>query len=90
MKHASTDTIKRLSPLLRQIRKIPGLVEKKPGIYYRRSKAFLHFHEEGDEVFADVRLVAPDFDRFPCTTSSEQTALVTAIASVLAPGQDAL
>lgn len=46
MRHATAETIKELEPLLDRLRSLPGLVEKKPGIFYRRSKAFLHFHED--------------------------------------------
>jgi len=68
MKHASASTIQKLRPLLEQIRNIEGLKEKAPGVYYLKSKAFLHFHEDGAQIFADVRLNPPDFDRLPVNT----------------------
>lgn len=83
MKHATAATIQQLTPLLEQIRAIPGLKEKKPGIFYRQSRAFLHFHEEGDQIYADVRLRSEDFDRFPATTVPEQAALLKAIQNFL-------
>ncbi|NEQ54820.1 MAG: hypothetical protein F6K11_32645 [Leptolyngbya sp. SIO3F4] len=73
MKHASEKTITALAPLLEQIRPLPGLKEKKPGIFYRKSRAFLHFHEDNDKIYADVRLQEPDFQRFPVTTQDEQS-----------------
>ncbi len=72
MKHASEKTIASLNPLLEQIRSLCGLKEKKTGIFYRKSRAFLHFHEDGDKIYADVRLQEPDFQRFPITTREEQ------------------
>ena len=79
MKHASEKTINSLAPFLEEIRSLPGLKEKKPGIFYRKSKAFLHFHEDGDKVYADVRLKEPDFERFPTTTEEEQAFLLKVI-----------
>ena len=83
MKHASPQTISALSPLLERIRTLPGLKEKKPGIFYRKSRAFLHFHEDGDQIYADVRLREPDFERFPATTIENQSELLGAIQAVL-------
>jgi len=74
MKHATPETIQSISSFLSKIGELPGLKERKPGIYYRKSKAFLHFHEEGGLIFADVRLSGNDFDRVPCTTKKEQAA----------------
>ena len=79
MKHAGPATIERLTPLLAEIRKLGGLTEKKPGVFYRKSRAFLHFHEHGDEIYADVRLEGDEFERLPCSTRSDQAALVAAI-----------
>ena len=31
-------------------------IEKSPGVFYRSRRAFLHFHEDGDDIYADVRL----------------------------------
>ena len=83
MKHATADTIDSLAPLLHRLRRLDGLREVKPGIFYRRSKAFLHFHEHGEQIYADVRLTGTDFQRLPCTTERERSALVAAIADCL-------
>jgi hypothetical protein len=45
MKDATSATLAGFSELLEQIRQRAGLKEKKPGIFYRKSKSFLHFHE---------------------------------------------
>ena len=85
MKHASQEKIKALAPLLEQIRHLPNLKEKKSGIFYRKSRAFLHFHEDGDKIYADVRLQEPDFQRFPVTTQTEQTIFLDLVRRSLYP-----
>lgn len=76
MKHATETTLKKFEPLLSELDKIAKLKKKKLGVYYLKSKAFLHFHEQEDDLFADVRLNPPDFDRVKVTTNQEQKALV--------------
>lgn len=44
-----------LEPALAEIRKLKGLVEKKPGIFYFKSQGFMHFHEKDGKIWADVR-----------------------------------
>jgi len=84
MKHASESTLDGMSALLDRLRSIDGLVEKRPGVFYRRSKAFLHFHEDPVGIFADLRLnVDAPFTRLPVTTRRQQSALVAAITSTL-------
>jgi hypothetical protein len=46
VKHAGDEALGNLEGLLVQLREIIGLKEKRPGIFYHRSKAFLHFHED--------------------------------------------
>jgi len=84
MKHAGTETLMLLDPLLVRLREIPGLVERTPGAFYFRSKAFLHFHEDPAGIFADVKLDLTDFERLPVRTRAEQTRLVRQVASVVA------
>ena len=83
MKHAGPLAFDRLEPLFRELRKCAGLKEKTRGIFYRGGRAFLHFHEHGEELYADVRLAA-DFDRFPATTASERKDLLTKVRAALA------
>jgi hypothetical protein len=85
MRHASHETLERLGPLLEQLRTIDGLVEKGPGVFYRRSKAFLHFHDDPAGIFADVRLRHEDsFTRLAATTRKQQSALLVEIKRALA------
>lgn len=79
MKHASAGTLAAIAPLLEKIRQLPGMQEKKTGVFYRRSKAFLHFHEDGDRLYADVRLEGSDFARMPSTSAQEQRVLYRTI-----------
>jgi len=83
MKHASAQTLQRLSDLLDQIRLRQGLKEKKLGIFYRKSKSFLHFHEDPAGVFADLS-VNESFDRYPVNTAQQRKALLAALDRTLA------
>lgn len=85
MNHASRETLDELTPLLERIRLLDGLVEMRPGVFYRKSKAFLHFHEDPAGLFADVRFrVDEPFTRLSVTTSRQQSALVAQIRRALA------
>ena len=81
MRHATAETLKELEPLLDEIRSVPGLVEKKRGIFYRRSKAFLHFHEDPSGIHADVRFGA-EFERMRAETHGEREALMARIRAL--------
>ena len=78
MKHATPAALAGLTDLLTQIRAREGLREKSPGTFYRKSKAFLHFHEDLAGMFADLNL-GSDWKRFPATTRPEWKALLGAI-----------
>jgi hypothetical protein len=81
VKHAGEDALNRLEPLLSELRVVQGLVEKKRGIFYRKSAAFLHFHEDPAGLYADVRL-GTEFDRYRVETDSERSRLVAMIRSL--------
>jgi hypothetical protein len=55
VKHAGAVALEALSDLLEMLRTRTALVEKRPGIFYLKGKAFLHFHEDRAGLFADVR-----------------------------------
>ncbi len=55
MKHAGAKALDRLEPLLVLARGCSALREKSRGVFYFRSKAFLHFHEDPAGLFADMR-----------------------------------
>ena len=63
MKHAGRDALEAIEPLLESIRAVPGSTERQRGVFYRKSKAFLHFHEDPSGMHADVR-VGAEFERY--------------------------
>ena len=86
MKHAGAAALDRVESLLREIRKREGLKEIARGRFYRGSRAFLHFHEHGDqEVYADIRL-ADDFERLPATTAAQRAKLLRLLDKALNDG----
>ncbi len=46
MKHAGAEALDQLEGLLEQVRLRTQLTERKRGVFYRKSRAFLHFHED--------------------------------------------
>ena len=89
MKHVSEGALDRLESLLGDLRALEGeggLREKKRGVFYRRSRAFLHFHEDPTGLYADVRLGVADFERLRVTTRAEQRALLGRVRECLADG----
>jgi hypothetical protein len=82
MKHAGPAELESVAGLLTQLRGLDslGLVEKKPGVFYRRTRAFLHFHEDPSGMYVDVR-TDPEgaFVRMRVTTAAEQARLMRVI-----------
>ena len=77
MKHAGPQALDLLEPLLQRLRELGGLREKTRGVFYLKSRAFLHFHEDPSGLYADIR--APDggdFDRFKLDCTEAEAALV--------------
>jgi hypothetical protein len=84
VKHAGAEAIRELEPMLADLRTLGGLIEKKPGVFYRRGKAFLHFHEDPEGLFADVRFAdAGDFERLRVTTTAERKRFVALVRIAL-------
>jgi hypothetical protein len=83
MKHAGSNTLATLEPLLRKIREQASLTERTPGSFYRKSIAYLHFHEDPSGIYADVKLNLVEFTRLRATTSKEQALLLSLIAKSL-------
>lgn len=84
MRHITEPRLDELETLLARLREFEGLVEKKRGVFYQKSRAFLHFHEDPAGLFADVRLGGAEFDRFAVTKRKDQDQLVKRIREVLA------
>ena len=75
MKHAGAAALDALELVLEQLRAIDGLKEKSRGCFYRGSKAFLHFHEDPEGFFADLKKDG-DFVRLPVNNRVEIAALI--------------
>ena len=85
MRHALDEDLDRLEDLLVQLRTLPGLVEKKRGVFYRRGRAFLHFHEDPKGLFADIRNAADgEFERIDVTLAAGRAELIRAARQCLA------
>jgi hypothetical protein len=82
MKHAGDVALDRLDSLLEQIRKQAGLKERKRGVFYRGSAAFLHFHEDPAGLFADMHAEA-EWERVAVDTKTEQRAFLAKIKAAL-------
>jgi hypothetical protein len=72
VRHATPDDLEQVRSLLEDLRAVPGLVERKPGTFYRQSRAFLHFHSDPSGMYVDARLGDGDFERQRVTTVREQ------------------
>jgi hypothetical protein len=81
VRHARAPALDELEPFLERLRAVPGLVEKSRGVFYVRSTAFLHFHEDPSGLHADVRL-GPEFSRFRVETEEERDELLRRIQEV--------
>ena len=78
VRHARSEALDELEPLLEALRTEPGLNERSRGVFYRGRKAFLHFHEDPSGLHADVRLGA-GFERVRAATAGEREALLVRI-----------
>ena len=84
MRHAGTDTLEQLRDLLVELRQRTLLKEKSPGIFYVKSKAFLHFHDDPSGIFADVKLDQENYSRHRVSTRAERMALLKKVDRSLA------
>ena len=84
MKHAGTATLTTLEPLLRELRAVPGLVERAAGTFYWKSRAYLHFHEDPAGLFADARFDRLTFERLPVTTKAQQAQFLERVVANVA------
>jgi hypothetical protein len=83
MKHAGSAALDTVEPLLGEIRSVPSLTERKRGVFYRKSTAFLHFHEDPAGIFADVR-DASGWQRLPVNSDAERGELLRRIRQLAA------
>jgi hypothetical protein len=83
VKHAGDKALDALEPILLRLRGVEGLRERKRGAFYRKSAAFVHFHEDPAGLFADLKC-GKDFVRFPVNTRVEIEAFMRAVKRALA------
>lgn len=84
MKHAGEQALDRLEPLIAELRTLRGMIEKKRGVFYRKSKAFLHFHEDPAGLFADLRTAeGVEFERYDVSLPAARQALIAIVAARL-------
>jgi hypothetical protein len=84
VRHAGSDTFEELASLLSDLRTIGGLTERSTGTFYRRSKAFLHFHEDPTGPYADLRAgESGEFTRMRVKTATERRALLRAVRAAV-------
>jgi hypothetical protein len=82
VRHATEQDLDQLEALLRELRKVAELRERKRGYFSRGGRAFLHFHEDGGGFYADVRL-GTDFERMRVTSPAEQAELVARVRAAV-------
>lgn len=63
---------------------MPELKEVRRGVFYRRSKAFMHFHDDPSGLYTDIRL-DQEFERYRVDTEREQRYLMKEIRKALSP-----
>jgi hypothetical protein len=83
MKHASSAALDQLAQLLAGIRQFERVKEKSRGVFYCRSRAFLHFHEDPAGLFADLR-TGSDWERLRISSKEQQAMLLRRIHHHLA------
>ena len=77
MRHAKPEDLEPLAALLTELRALPGLTERSTGTFYRKARAFLHFHHDPRGLFADLR--GPDdgdFERIDVSGPAGQAAVL--------------
>jgi hypothetical protein len=82
MKHASGEALNKISALLVIVRTQVDLKERKPGIFYKKAQAFLHFHEDPSGIFADLK-IGVKFIRFPINNCKEWDKFISAFHRTL-------
>ena len=82
MRRAGQAALDELAELLSALRRTAGIREKSRGVFYRGARAFLHFHEDPDGLFADVRFTTT-FERRRVSSAREQLAFLWQVKASL-------
>ena len=83
MKHAGPEALDALEDLLVKLRTHAALREKKRGSFYWKGSGFLHFHEDPEGMFADLKLDG-EFERFRVSSTRERAAFLREVRKALA------
>ncbi|HKA21593.1 MAG TPA: hypothetical protein VKN18_25175 [Blastocatellia bacterium] len=75
-------TLDGIEPLLAVLREYSALNEIRPAAFHLNGKDFIHFHEELEGIFADVRLSKGRI-RMPVSTQQEQAEFLERIEDTL-------
>ena len=79
MRHAGPEALDSIEDLLQEVRTYESLRERKRGVFYHRSSALLHFHDDPKGIFADLKL-GERFTRFPVSGSENRKQFLSALA----------
>jgi hypothetical protein len=82
VKHAGPEALDALEDLLAKLRKHAALREKSRGCFYHEGSGFLHFHEDPEGLFADLKLDG-EFERFRVSSTRERAAFLREVAKAL-------
>jgi hypothetical protein len=84
VRHATTGDFALLDDVLVVLRRLPGLTERRPGVFYRGSRAFCHFHVDEAGLFVDIR-ITDEFERLRVTTVAERRRFATLARAATSP-----
>jgi hypothetical protein len=54
--HARSEELRDLEDVLGELRALPGVSERAPGVFYLRRIPFLHFHTKAGKRWADAKI----------------------------------
>ena len=80
MRHASLTALEPLADLLSAIR-VRGVKESRPGVFYRKGRAWIHFHKDEAGLFADIK-AGSEWRRFRVTEPEERASFLDFIDHV--------
>jgi predicted DNA-binding protein (MmcQ/YjbR family) len=82
MRHATHEDLDHLEALLAELRQLPQLRERRRGYFSRGGRAFLHFHADVGDYYADVKLDS-QFHRVKVTSRADQAHFLTRVKEAL-------
>ena len=85
MRQAAPTAIHTLAPLLAEVRRglALGVIERKPGTFYRKGAGLLHFHEDPAGFFVDLKIDSA-WHRFPVNLPEETATFLSTWRRTLA------